>query len=453
MRRLTGLLLWVLQFNTQAAPPAPQDFAYGLRLQVPAGGALYRLPVPEAVYLNATRSDLGDLRLFNAQGEILAHLVRAPAPPAAEERFTSVPYFPLPEDTPTGDGPRDLRIEVTADGAIVNVRRGQGATGTGATRYLVDTSQLQWAVAGVQLEWSAPAQERFFTAVQIESGSDLEHWQAAGNAQLAQLRYGEHALRQDEIALSAPVRGKYLKLTWPAGRDGVAITAVRVMPPAPVRAPQRWTHRFDGAAAQAGLAIDFDLGTALAVDRVRPVFQRDNLVTELRIVTRADTGQPWTRRCSGVVYALNADGRNLASTPLSCPGPAHRYWRIELQGENASGLTQTLPQLEVSWPASEIVFVASGTPPYTLAYASARVPAPPAPVRALLTALDDESNRQLIREATVGEPIALSGDVALRPKLAWPWQQILLWAVLIGAVALLSTLALRLYRDMKKDRN
>jgi hypothetical protein len=55
-------------------------FAYGIRLNVPAGTAVAAASLPRQVYESATRSDLGDMRVFNAAGE--------PVPPIPAGRAT-----------------------------------------------------------------------------------------------------------------------------------------------------------------------------------------------------------------------------------------------------------------------------------------------------------------------------------------------------------------------------
>jgi len=49
-----------------ANPVTMNDFAYGLKIRVPAGVAVAAISVPEPVYKTVYRVDLGDIRVFNA---------------------------------------------------------------------------------------------------------------------------------------------------------------------------------------------------------------------------------------------------------------------------------------------------------------------------------------------------------------------------------------------------
>ena len=46
----------------------PGDFASRQPLETPGGKAFYRIELPDSVYDAVTRADLGDLRVFNADG-------------------------------------------------------------------------------------------------------------------------------------------------------------------------------------------------------------------------------------------------------------------------------------------------------------------------------------------------------------------------------------------------
>ena len=72
MRR--WLLITPLLLLTQLTHAVSEsDFAYGYTLEVDGDGAIYSLTLPEAVYHGLTRTDRGDLRVFNSQGVAVPH--------------------------------------------------------------------------------------------------------------------------------------------------------------------------------------------------------------------------------------------------------------------------------------------------------------------------------------------------------------------------------------------
>jgi hypothetical protein len=70
MRNLLAILLLVA---LPAHAEAPGDFAYAASVEVSSQEALLWLELPSAVYEGAVRTDLGDLRVFNAAGEVVPH--------------------------------------------------------------------------------------------------------------------------------------------------------------------------------------------------------------------------------------------------------------------------------------------------------------------------------------------------------------------------------------------
>lgn len=59
-------------------PPTPQSFAYGLELAISGSNPFHELELPLEVYQNVTRTDLGDIRVFNGNDDIVPHLLRKP---------------------------------------------------------------------------------------------------------------------------------------------------------------------------------------------------------------------------------------------------------------------------------------------------------------------------------------------------------------------------------------
>ena len=101
----------------------------------------------------------------------------------------------------------------------------------------------------------------------------------------------------------------------------------------------------------------------------------------------------------------------------------------------------------VGWYPHERVFLAPGTPPFTLAYGSARASATHAPIDVLLAKLEGDSPASQVPVATLDQPRSLGGADALRP--APPVRRFILWAILVVAVGALALLARRAFRDTR----
>jgi len=73
---MNPLIAALLLVPALAGAEQPRDFAYGIPLRTSGQDALQQLEVPRAVYEGVVRADLGDLRVFNAAGEVVPHAFR-----------------------------------------------------------------------------------------------------------------------------------------------------------------------------------------------------------------------------------------------------------------------------------------------------------------------------------------------------------------------------------------
>ena len=118
-RRLLCLLLLagLAAAVPAAAEPTPARFACGMPVTVSGDSPFYEMELPLAVYRGSVRSDLGDLRVFNAAGRIVPHALRRPGNRTLREEVTAseLPFFPLPQGA--GQAAGDLAVHVERDAA------------------------------------------------------------------------------------------------------------------------------------------------------------------------------------------------------------------------------------------------------------------------------------------------------------------------------------------------
>ena len=86
------LLMAVLPVSAWAANLAPADFAYGLALEVDQDAPLYEVDLPQSIYEAVTQRNLGDIRVFNQQGEVVPHTLWIGRP----ETVPAAPPGPCP---------------------------------------------------------------------------------------------------------------------------------------------------------------------------------------------------------------------------------------------------------------------------------------------------------------------------------------------------------------------
>ena len=92
MKRIVALML-LAQSVIAGAAEQPQNFAYAIAIHADAQDALYEIDLPAAVYRGVTRSDLGDIRVFNGHGEVVPHAFRPRVASSIQKWRSSCPYF------------------------------------------------------------------------------------------------------------------------------------------------------------------------------------------------------------------------------------------------------------------------------------------------------------------------------------------------------------------------
>ena len=94
---MKALLLATLLWSAASlAAERPQDFAYGAPIQIDGHEAWYEVELPASVYRGVMRRDLGDVRVFNAEGELVPF---AAEPPRSRKSQLPAPvtvrFFPI----------------------------------------------------------------------------------------------------------------------------------------------------------------------------------------------------------------------------------------------------------------------------------------------------------------------------------------------------------------------
>lgn len=455
-RALALLLLSVATCATAAeqAPPKPLDFASGIPLELQPGHALYEVILPSAVYRGVTRPDLGDMRIFNAAGQIAVHTVRrstaSGGTPPAEVKL---PIFPVYAEQDERPEQLAAKIERRADGAIVELKLGEKTEAESKlVGYLIDASALQEPIESLLLDW--PSQEdRLLVRLDVSQSDDLMRWSsAATGATVASLRYGPHALEQRRIELGN-VKAKYLRIRWGSSQAPLQLSRVTARLARKIEEPElEWTPLTGTPDEEEAGAFVFDLGGYLPVERVRAVFSEKNTLLQVSLSSRVSAEGEWQHRAQGLAYDLQVEGERLRSAPFEM-GTAvrERYWRLVVAHAEES-LGRSAPQLEIGWLPDRLLFVARGEGPFLLAYGNATIGPPPLGAEGLLRDSAVAEQPMKVASARPGTPRVLGGDARLQPPQPppppLPWKQWALWAVLVLAVAVLGWLALRLFRQL-----
>lgn len=446
MKRLLLAALVALQ---PAWAQGPADFAWRAGVEPPRGAALARIEVPAAALMQARTATLADMRVFDSAGQPVPFALRTP-PSAASQRVPTRRFDALPLYGAQA-GERSLSgLQVRIDQQSVWVQTTPQARPQGRQplpSVLVDMRSEKRALAALQVHATLGPNRP--VAVDVSTSSDLAQWTPAGVKGRLYRFEGESAPANDILEFDPPlaVEGRYLRLAWAAQElisvEGVTGLVGGVSGPVTRVAATLATPRNDGPSA-----LEWDLGFATPIRAIELVTDKPITLVPVRVLGRNAPSEPWRQLGQTVIWRLGTTAEQ-SNPALPLGNASVRMLRVEA----TFGMRlQELPlAARVIFDPVEIVFVASGNGPYTLAVGRAGTPAVALPLQMLAGATT-------VRPEDL--PLARVADGSAAPRDASFWARFLprgveprvalLWAVLGFGVLLLGGVAWALLRQMRK---
>lgn len=446
---------YALQLPIEKAPPAQ------------AADGLFRLAVPAQALVQLQASGYADLRVFDARGVVLPMALTAAPPNPLQQQSVFLPAYPILGAAMGNSGGQNLslRIEQSGDKRIVQLDS-TGQVAAGAQKVvgaLLDARALpgltQPAVA-LDLRVALPnAQPIRFV---LQASGDLQNWQTLADAVLYRVEGTPMAASSSRLGFAAvDLKGQYLRLTW-SGAAGADVSAQDVavsVQGATVIAGQTSST---APRLSAGIAttltdaheLSFALPFATPVVALDIGLQGANVVTPVRVLGRSERSQPWRLLASGVAYQISRNGVVERSLPLELGLANAREFKIEAD-RKTPGFAAPLSMAVLMEPV-QIVFVASGNPPYTLAAGQSQAKNGYLPVQSLIPGYQSGAEHQLPLLATVltarntgSSPAAVFVEAPTPGKLP-PTRNLVLWGVLIAGALALGLMAWTLLRQNQK---
>ncbi|NTS66335.1 DUF3999 family protein [Sphingomonas sp. HHU CXW] len=424
------LMLLAMLLTAAAPAETPDDArAYHVRIAVVpgAGSRLQRVTLPPAALAAVRTSEYADMRVFDARGRAMPMARVASARATRRDLLRALPILG------GADALKVSGVSLQLDGDVARVARVDGKivddVQPAVLGVLLDARGVTGAARTLTLDADVP-QSQPVTFV-VEASRDLSTWRKLGEQTVFRAVTDTQPVT---IALdAAPLRGDYIRVTWRL--------ASRALSPVTIRSGQlasdtgsiapTWIAATLPAGAR-GRTIDLTLPFAapLATLAITPAVA-DSLVP-VRILGRDDAEQPWTPLGQGIA------AHTTRAIPLN--GNTFRLLRIEADSRS-SGFTAT-PSLRLGFAPADIVFLTAGTPPYTLAAGRAEDTNRYLPLDSLAA---DAGNRPPALAQVAAAPARVALAAAADPQRGS--RQLLLWAVLLAATALLAALAWRLSRN------
>ena len=432
----TGLSAW--------ARETPADFSVQVPLAVSGNGPWYRLELPLSVQLAARQADLSDVRVFNAAGEPQAYaLSRQPAERSESRDVTEVKRFPL-YAADTRESVSGVTMKATAQGTLVEIKPSSAAKpGQQVLRgWVLDASAIKAPLQQLTLDWSH--EQEGFQRFSIEASDDLQHWNAWGDGQVARLSFADERVEQHDVSLPGH-QARYLRLVW-QGQTAPLLTSTKLVSASSssLPLPLVWSQPLAGTRLNAG-EYNWQLPVGLNVERLRIELKQPNSLAPVTLAGRRDSNQAWQPLSNGVLYRLTQNGQDVVQDELRLPGQVVNQLKLQVD-ERGGGLGVDAPALRFAVRATQLVFLARGEPPFTLALGNGSVKVANLPLSTLIPDGGTERLKTLGQASLAGEVSVAPPVVAAAPAAGTDWKKLGLWAVLLLGVAALGAMAFSLLR-------
>ncbi len=448
--KLSVVVLGMCTALSAWAQETPADFSSQVPLSVSGNGPWYRLELPLAVQLNARQADLSDVRVFNAAGEPQAYALSRQASQRTESReVADVKWFPLYAADTEATLP-GVVMKTTAEGTLVEIKPSTAPKpGKQVLRgWVLDASKIKAPLQQLSLDWSR--EQEGFQRFSIEASDDLQHWESWGDGQVARLSFADERVEQHDVSLPGQ-SARYLRLVW-KGQAAPLLTSARLASAtsSSLPLPLVWSQPLSGTRLKAG-EYSWKLPAGLSVERLRIELKQPNTLAPVTLAGRRDSNQAWQPLSNGLLYRLTQNGQDVVQDELQLPGQTVTELKLQVD-ERGGGLGVEAPALHFAVRATQLVFLARGEPPFTLALGNASVKAANLPLSTLIPDYNAERLNTL-GQAKVAGAVAVTSPVVPAAVDSGPnWKKLGLWAVLLLGVAALGAMAYSLLRKPPEAR-
>lgn len=460
-RLFLAFLGWALLLLTQPGKAQetvlkPEDFAYTIPIEASPGASHLRVNVPLVLYQRVVRTDLGDVRVFNAAGEVVPHaLITSPETRTRTECIRSLPFFPLrTQGQKQGVEGLEIVARKGPSGTILEVRdQGDVAAPERLVGYILDTGELERPPDALLLDWEV-RENSFLGRVQVDGSDDLKSWRTlSASAPIARLADGAQTLEERRVRLEG-AKGRFLRLAWPEDQAELVLTGVSAVLINETRHLERsWIAAVPTGVSDNPGEYGFDLGARAAVDRLRLGLPEPNTLVAVSIASRPNNKAAWRAVAGGMLYRLNrGNGSELLSPDIEIPPNTDGYWLVRVD-PRGGGIGDGELGLSAAYAPQQIVFVARGEGPFQVAMGSAIATPATFPIGSLVPGYTDEGLAKIPLAETGPLRIAGGEERLMPPRPPVSWQRLLLWVALSLAVGVLGWMARGLLRQTAAQRS
>ncbi len=198
-------------------------------IRVAGSGPYIRLDIPVNIYPTAAHADLRDVRIQNANGDLLPHAWlqgEVAAPQVASAVIAIYPIAAGGQDQSGFDADVSLLFKQKADGSLLTIHAKLGKFKVAQSDWIMDVSQIKGRMLQARFEVDDAIEGLF--PFDIETSDDLRQWQTMrGDGQIAVLKHGGQKIEKLSVDLAGS-SARYLRLHWQDPAQSIALKSVTI---------------------------------------------------------------------------------------------------------------------------------------------------------------------------------------------------------------------------------
>ena len=172
-----------------------------------------------------------------------------------------------------------------------------------------------------------------------------------------------------------------------------------------------------------------------------------NTLVPVRVLGRNDRSQPWTTLADTVVYKLTTGGKTQSSGPVELLRVVTR--EIKIEADKKTPGFAAAPEVAVLFDPVQLVFLANGAGPFTLAVGAADASSAYLPLLSLMPGYQPGQENKLPLAALESGAAAIVASGASSDGM--PTRSLVLWGVLIAGALALGAMAWALMKQSSRD--
>lgn len=460
MKHKLTLLILLVTLPKIILAISEHDFAYIAEIETHNSTPYYELEIPSAVYETISRSDLGDLRVLNGNGQVVPHGLRATAlQKNTKTENKNIPFFPLYQQA--GQSITDLHLNIKRDpqGEVINIhsRLPKDNKGNQLAGYLLDLRQWKNPIDQLKIIWKKTDGSSFIRKLNISKSSNLERWHLIATGKtLVNLAYQNHQLTENTINLSTSSTN-YLRMMFSDQKPGLELESIQVVHTKSSSQHQRnWQSVTINTTENTG-EYSFQHKIKSLARQLEIKLPENNTVVRVQVLSRINKEQPWRYRGSTLLYRLSVNGTDIEKTKINISANRDTNWLLRFD-QQGGGIGSGLPDVKLAWQPQQLVFIARGQAPYRMVWGSAKIK--PVVINAnqlLPVTTKSMSDNNISNSNMLSQAVLLSDTMrsinkkALEPKSKEiNWRHWILWIVLIASAVMLIWMAVRLMKKMSE---